>query len=431
MYKRQVLHGQAVDPIARATENDYYVPEIADPLNPSLFVQEIDVPVFLTGGWQDEQTGPHFATLLDDFSGAPVQRFTVFNGLHADGYSPATLAEWKAFLDLYVARRPPAAPPLYALLAPFLFEQAFGQALPAVDIPFSDAGVYPTYEDAKAAYEAQARLRVIFERGSDPARLGMPADGFTLEFGAWPPEETSPWRLYLHADGSLRSAAPSVETESASKFAHDPAAGQRTLGGGQPFYTWAQPAAGNALVFESDPLAEDHVLVGSASVDLWLKSTADDADIQVLISEVRPDGNETYVQAGWLRASQRGLAPDATELRPVKTHLEGDAALLPAGEYALVRVEVMPFAHPFRQGSRVRLEIATPGDSRERWRFELLEYPEGELVEHQIAHSMAHPSSVVLPLIPAASAPTPLPGCPGQRGQPCRPHAAYANAPGD
>ena len=61
----------------------------------------------------------------------------------------------------------------------------------------------------------------------------------------------------------------------------------------------------------------------------------------------------------------------------------------------------------------------------------LLEYPLGALVEHQVAHSLAHPTSVVLPLIPAATAPIPLPPCPGQRGQPCRPHVAYANAPGD
>ena len=77
----------------------------------------------------------------------------------------------------------------------------------------------------------------------------------------------------------------------------------------------------------------------------------------------------------------------------------------PPGEYALTRVEVMPFAHPFRAGSRVRLVISTPGDSRERWRFKLLEYPLGALVEHQVAHSMVHPSSVVLPLIPSAVVP--------------------------
>jgi len=429
--QNQILHGQAVDPIERAQENDYYVPEIADPLNPSLFVQQIDVPVFLTGAWQDEQTGPHFATLLDDFTSAPVQRFTVFNGLHADGYSPDTLAEWKAFHDIYVAEQAPTPPPFYTLVAPTLFDGAFGQELAPSPIPFSNPALYPTVEAARAAFEAQPRLKVIFERGGHSARLGMPTDGFARNFSEWPPVETTPWRLHLHADGSLREGAPAVADDSSSKFEHDPAAGERTLGGGQPFYDWAQPEAGKALVFVSDPLTSDHVLVGSGSVDLWLSSTADDADIEVLISEVRPDGNEVYLQGGWLRASQRALAPDATELRPVKTHLEGDAALLPPGQPTLTRVEIMPFAQALRPGSRVRLEISTPGDSRELWKFLLLDYPPGELVEHQVEHSAAYPSSVVLPLIPGATPPMFRPVCPSQRGQPCRPHVGYVNAVGD
>ena len=432
--QNQIFHGLAVDPIARAFENDYYVPKIADSLNPTLFVGDIDVPVLLSGAWQDEQTGPHFATLLDDFTGSPMTRFVVFNGLHVDGYSNDMLAELIAFMDLYVKVQRPTPPLFYEQIMAVASQAIFGQTLPAAPIPYSDAGLYPDLAAAQAAYESQKQLKVIFERGSDPARLGKPSDGFSMEFDAWPPLETSPWRLYLHEDGSLREAAPTAATDSASKFEHDPEAGQRTFGGSQPFYEWAQPAPGKALVFESAPLVEDHVLVGSASLDIWLRSTADDADLQVLISEVRPDGNETFVQAGWLRASQRALAPDANELRPVKTHLEADAELLPAGQYTLTRVEVMPFAHPFRAGSSVRLVISTPGDSRELWRFKLLKYPLDALVEHQVAHSMVHPSSVVLPLISSAVVPVAnraLPACPSSRGQPCRPHAAYSNAPGD
>ncbi len=76
-------------------------------------------------------------------------------------------------------------------------------------------------------------------------------------------------------------------------------------------------------------------VIGNASVDLWLKSTAPDTDIQVTITEVRPDGKETYVQNGWLRASNRALSSDATELRP--THPLTEAAAAPAsGRQVLV-----------------------------------------------------------------------------------------------
>ena len=65
-------------------------------------------------------------------------------------------------------------------------------------------------------------------------------------------------------------------------------------------------------------------MVGTGSVDLWLDSTVDDADLEVNLTEVRPDGQEMYVQSGWLRASYRELGPDATELWPAPTYQQQD-----------------------------------------------------------------------------------------------------------
>jgi predicted acyl esterase len=171
------------------------------------------------------------------------------------------------------------------------------------------------------------------------------------------------------------------------------------------------------------------VFVGSGSADLFIQSTAADADIEVLLSEVRADGTETYVQAGWLRASQRALDQDqTTALRPVQTHLEEDAAPLPEGQFVPARVEIFPFGHIFRKGSRIRIQIDTPGDSRELWQFLLLEY-EGP-VTHTIAHSAVYPSSVALPLIPMSPVESSPPPCPALRGQPCRLFEEYTNTVG-
>ena len=74
----------------------------------------------------------------------------------------------------------------------------------------------------------------------------------------------------------------------------------------------------------SEPLAADTVMLGTGSVDVWLQSTAPDVDLEVTISEVRPDGKETYVQSGWLRASYRKLdAAKSTDLHPVPHLYEG------------------------------------------------------------------------------------------------------------
>jgi predicted acyl esterase len=430
--ENQQMHLQAVDAVARALETPYYEPEIVDPVNPSKFVGNIDVPVFVSGAWQDEQTGAHFATLLDKFTNAPVTRFIAFNGLHADGYTPEVLAEWKAFLDIYVAEVIPSAPASLSLAGP-LFEQQFGAPLTFPDIPYSDEQSYAAARSAFEADTAQNPLRIIFDRGASPALLpdnpGAPQGVFSTEFSQWPPVEQEVYRLYLQPDGTLAETGPTVEG-AGSSFMHDPEAGQRTFGGGQPFYEWAATPPGKAAVFVSDILTEDRVFVGSGSADLFIRSTAEDADIEVLLSEVRADGFETYVQAGWLRASHRALdAGQATALRPVKTHLEADAAPLVPGEYVEARVEIFPFAHIFRAGSRIRLQVDTPGDSRELWKFMLLEYDED--VTHTVGHSVLYPSSIALPLIPLAEVSSAPPPCPALRGQPCRPFEEYSNTPAD
>ena len=426
----QLLHGQMVDVVQKALDNPYYTDAVAKPVDPSSFVQEITVPVFLTGQWQDEQTGPHFAALLDQFTGTDVARFTVTNGVHPDGYSPQTLMEWKTFLDLYVARRVPEMSDQVRALVPIFYAQSLGAALELAPNRFEG---YTDYEAARADYEAEPPLRVIFESGADPdVAPGAPKGTHERHFDAWPIPSTVARRWYLQPDGSLGDAPPAADGGQ-SGFHPDPAAGVRTtLKSGdvsalQPKWDYRPLAEGKALAFVTAPLTEDMVMIGHGSVDLWLRSTAADADLEVAITEVRPDGMESLVQNGWLRASHRALREDATELRPVKTHKEEDAKPLPAGEWSSVRVEIMPFAHIFRAGSRIRLSIDTPGDSMASWHFILLDLDETET--HTVAHHAAFPSSVALPWIPGLEVPTALPPCTSLRGQPCRTYVPVANTP--
>ena len=110
----------------------------------------------------------------------------------------------------------------------------------------------------------------------------------------------------------------------------------------------------------------------------------------------------------------------------MQTHLESDVAPLPAGAWTPVRIEIYPFAHALRAGSRLRVSVSTPGANKGRWKFDVLQLGDG--VEHGVAHSSAHPSSLLLPVIPDADVPTPLPPCPSLRSQPCRTHLPQPNA---
>jgi uncharacterized protein len=425
--ENQLLHGQKVDIIAKALDNPYYSTDVGDPINPSVFVDEIDVPVFLAGSFQDEQTGPFFFSLLDRFDSAPIARFTLYNGLHPDGFAPQVLAEWKSFLDFYVAREIPEIPGLVRPLAPYLFQEIFGAPL---EIPPDRFAQHTSFAAALAEYESEPRVRVIFENGAGGSALGAPVGRFERAFESWPPDADK-WRLFLQPDGRLDEAPP-VASDQSLAFEHDPEAGQQgILAAGArlwdplPDYDWPLPQPGKAIVVESEPLAQDRVMIGSASVDLFLSSEADDADLEANLSEVRPDGKEMYVQSGWLRASQRALAADSSELWPSHTHLEPETAPLSPGEWVSVRVGIPAFAHVFRAGSRVRLTIDTPGGSRAEWRFRLKPYPAA--TRNFVRASVEHASSVVFPLIPGLSVPAGLPTCPSLRGQPCRDYAPFQN----
>src|SRR6202011_5669812 len=113
--------------------------------------------------------------------------------------------------------------------------------------------------------------------------------------------------------------------------------------------------------YTTAPLTRDLVVAGPSSLNLWLSSTASDTDLQATVTEVRPDGQEEYIQRGWLRASHRKLNPRRTTvLRPYQTNTRQDATPLVPGRPTYLRMEIFPFAQAFRAGSRIRIYIEAP-----------------------------------------------------------------------
>src|SRR5699024_8774492 len=116
-------------------------PPAVEDRNLAELVREIDVPVYLTGAWQDEQTGPQFADMLTNFDEAPITRFSLFNGRHPDGYTPHLLGRWYEFLSFYVDREVPKLPDYVRDLAPDVFGDEFGvEGLSFEDDRYPDLG---------------------------------------------------------------------------------------------------------------------------------------------------------------------------------------------------------------------------------------------------------------------------------------------------
>jgi predicted acyl esterase len=420
--QNQALRDQAPDILEMIEENRYWTDEVAAPLAPELFVDRIEVPVFLAGAWQDEQTGGYFANMLDDFTGTDEAWFTVTNGGHTDALGPLVFDRWIQFLQIYVARDVPKRPAAAAIVASTIGSSVFGVP---VELPPDRFAGATSLREAQQTFERDPRLRVLFENGAGGAP-GAPVPTFEAGFDGWPVPgtEARPW--YFGPGGTLTDEADGDETK--SSYRYDPSRSQTTTLDGDsssapwaalPPWNWTAPPEGTAVAYESAPLGEDLVMVGTGSVDLWIQADQDDVDLQVTLSEVRPDGKEVFVQAGWLRASHRALHDDSTELRPLHRHTEKDAAPLPEGEWSEARVEIFPFGHVFRAGSRIKVQVDAPGGTRPRWKFDALP-AEGD-AEVRIAQGGEHASRVVLPVVdPGVPVPRAFPPCPSLRAQPCR-----------
>ncbi len=421
----QALHPEAVNEVATVFANRYYVPSVANPLNPTTFVHKIHVPVYLACQWTDEQTGGHCPDLAEHFSGTRLKWFTFTNGVHVDSLDPATAERWYDFLSLFVARREPALSPTVRALAPELYQAAMGVSgvsFPADD-PIEDQGSYPA---ALAAFEQLPPVRVLFDNGAGGSQPGAPGAAFEQSFAGWPVPGTQATSWYLSFDGALVPGAtrlPGVDT-----FTWNPGARPRTdftgntgpggLWGASPRYRWTSNPAGTALSYVTAPLTSNVVVIGAGSLQAWISASVPDVDLQVTVSEVRPDGLQTFVQSGWLRASERKLARGSSLLEPVLSLRRGDVARLPRGRFTQVVAPLYYEGHVYRAGSRIRITISAPGGDQPTWGFADLLPTRRATV--RVAHSEARPSRLVLPVVPGVTVPTGLPPCPGLRGEPCR-----------
>jgi predicted acyl esterase len=149
-------------------------------------------------------------------------------------------------------------------------------------------------------------------------------------------------------------------------------------------------------------------------------------DLQVTLTEVRPDGKETFVQNGWLRANERKLDKrKSTPLEPWLSLRARDVKPLPKGRFAKVTIPLYYEGHAYRAGSRIRVTITAPNGDQPIWSFGETK-PKGRATV-AVAHSKKRPSRLVLPVVRGATIPTGLPPCPGLRGEPCRDYKPQAN----
>jgi predicted acyl esterase len=428
----QGLRGQNVDATAKAKANPYYTDAIAAQFDITRFADRIKVPVFLTGSFQDEQTGGRFPRLFDWLVNAPVKKFTMMNGAHVDGFAPQILTEWKTFLDIYVAGKVTGISPQ----ARTLIESGIASTFDAhPKLPPDRWVTGEPLATIRERFEAEPPVRVLFENGAgDLSQPGAPIARWEQRFAAWPLPGTTAQPWYLHANGTLGPDRPPAGA-AAARFVFAADLAKRTSLPGtslneafhaQPPYAWEPDTATGAVVADTPPQTAAQTYVGSASADLWVRSSTDDGALGATLSIIAADGHETFVSSGVLRLKFRALDTDATALDPNPSLREASAATVKPGEWNQARVEIFPFAQVVRPGERLRLSIHSPGGDRPRWSWVVDDAWNGSTID--IGQDAAHPSRLVLSLVPSVEVGAPTaPPCGSLRGQPCRVATPHAN----
>jgi putative CocE/NonD family hydrolase len=155
-------------------------------------------------------------------------------------------------------------------------------------------------------------------------------------------------------------------------------------------YTELNATRNDALVFTSKPLAKPLEVTGEMSAVLWAASDARDTDWTVMLLDVFPDGHAERVQDGLVRARFR-------------EGMNKEVPLVP-GQVNRYDVDLWFTSKVFEPGHRLRVSIAsalfpkydrnlnTGGNNERETKW---------VVAHQtLYHDAAHPTHVVLPVIP-------------------------------
>jgi len=446
----QVLHGEAANLIKKIKANSHYVASVADALDPVSFVNKIKVPVFMACQFTDEQTGGHCPDLAEHMTGTSQKWFTFTNGAHIDSLDPYTADHWYDFLQLFVAHQAPLVDSAaFRAAAPVVYQTAMGT-------PSSDTLTLPpdpiqsdlTYSSALADFKKLPEVTVAFDNGAGTSPSGTqtpgnPYPGFVKGFSSFPIPGTTAGYWYFGPKGTLGSAPPAHKNINwftwnahalpANDFGPNNETGGLWGNASQWSWNWEQNPKGTAVSYVSSPLKTNTTVIGAGAVHVWVRANVPSVDLQATISEVRPDGKETFVQNGWLRTDERKLATGtndlfkarSTLLEPILSELAKDVKPMPKGKFVEVVIPLYYEGHVYRAGSRIRVTISAPNGTQPIWSFAQTSPKKTTKVSVEFSRKM--PSSLILPLVPGVSVPTGLPPCPGLRNEPCRPYVAIVN----
>lgn len=405
-------------------------PSIFDQRSMSTWARRITVPVFVSGAMQDEQTGPQWPALLSALPASTPVFANLINGGHIDSTGPQIISRWLEFLDLYVADKVPTAPSAFAGLVLDSFTSLAAKTSGQAPLPvtrFTDA---PTLAVARQEFTSQTpRVHVLFDNGAGAAGPGNLESTYSADFAQWPPAGRTT-TFWLGSHGTLTGGWwPGWPSSTSLRLDPSQRPGTSLPPGANawaaaPGWNWTPVPSAYGAGFQTAPVTADTTIVGPATLNLWVASSAPVVDLQATITEVRPSsGQEEYVTSGFLRSSNQVDLPTWSQLFTVPTYLGSDARSLAPTHYRLVRIPIDPIVHTFRAGTALRVVLSAPGGDRPSWEFDSVDTGQ----QASLGLGFFSPSSLVVDVVPGVTAPATLPACGSLRGEPCRSYQPEGN----
>ncbi|HKU84766.1 MAG TPA: CocE/NonD family hydrolase [Casimicrobiaceae bacterium] len=160
-----------------------------------------------------------------------------------------------------------------------------------------------------------------------------------------------------------------------------------------------------SVQYTSAPMAQETEMTGPGAFYVHVAIDTDDTHLIAKLYDVDPQGKRKLVTTGFLKASHREL--DASKSKPWKPHHPHTRSVpVPPGEIVEYAIRLYSFSNVFKSGHRMLLDLGCneplfdadaqllPPDS--------YHLPSGRATAHRIYRDAAHPSHLLLPVIPAA-----------------------------
>jgi len=344
--------------------------------------QDVQVPALINSAWYDI---------------FQVGSFRNFDGMRARGGTEAARRGTKLIVGAYGHAGDSGTPT-------FGSDGGLGVLLPvAAQLRFFDRYLKGIRNGWESDPDVQLYILV-------PPDTGNSGSGYWLAADDYPLPGTDTWSLFLssggHAntrggDGQLLSRRPDRAGQTPDQFVYDPRNPVPTAGGNMCCNNvlLANGAQGQAqveqredvLVYTSEPLDRDVLVVGPVEVVLWARTSAPDTDFTAKLVDVHLDGATHNVLDRVVRARFReGSKAPPSLVQPGKAY----EYTIPLGNAGTV----------FRKGHRIRLQVSSsnfPHYARNlntglvnEWSAEIA------VARQTVLHDSAHPSRLRLPVAP-------------------------------